>query len=135
MSIDGSIERDFGDGTHRFRLAIGGLRELQDKTGKGPLELFRRCLAGTWFVDEPREIIRIALVGGGMVPAQALALVRRYVDERPLAECVPLAQEILGAALFLPVNDGEPEGNGEAVEGQTTATDASPSTASMASEP
>lgn len=135
MSIDGSIDRDFGDGTYRFRLAIGGLRELQDKTGKGPLELFRRCIAGTWFVDEPREIIRIGLVGGGLEPTKALALVRRYVDERPFSESALLAQEIIGAALFRPINDGEPEGNGAAVEAGTEAMSASPSTASTASEP
>ena len=47
-----------------------------------------------------REVIRIALVGGGKAPVEALKLIDRYVDKRPLVETIPLSFDILEAAFF-----------------------------------
>lgn len=100
MSRDASITFDWADGTQTFRLALGQLRELQEKTNAGPMELLRRIDSGSWRIDDLRETIRIGLIGGGMKPADALALVKNYVDARPLQESVFPAQYILMAALF-----------------------------------
>ena len=51
-----------------------------------------------------REVIRLALIGGGTEPRKALALVKAYVEARPLLETFDLVAEILEAALF-----GSPE--------------------------
>lgn len=85
MSSDGSVSLAWADGDYRFRLPIGQLRELQDKCGAGPQEIYSRLMDGTWRVDDLRETIRLGLIGGGVDPVRALALVRNYVDppERP----------------------------------------------------
>ena len=99
MSRDASISFDWADGHHTFRLPIGQLRELQEKTGVGPLRLLQRLMDGSWMVDDAREVLRLGLIGGGFKPDEALRLVRRYVDERPLLEAQPTAVVVLAAAL------------------------------------
>lgn len=96
----GTVTLRWGDGEHDFRLALGNLRELQDKTGAGPMELLRRLSDGRWRVDDVRETLRVGLLGGGAKPAEASKLVERYVDERPRAESVPVAQAVLMFTLY-----------------------------------
>ena len=100
MSADGRVTLEWGDGEHEFRLSIGQLRELQDKTGTGPFQVLKRLLDGSWRVDDAREILRLGLIGGGMKPIDALVLCKRYVDDRPLMESIAPAQVILGRALI-----------------------------------
>ena len=100
MSRDGSCEFEWADGTHRFRLAIGQARELEEKTGQGCHRLLERMASGDWRVADIRETIRLGLIGGGMEPLAALSLVRAYVDERPLSLTnLPAAKAILMAGL------------------------------------
>lgn len=106
----------WADGEHAFRLGLGQLRELQEKTDAGPAFLLDRLSRGTWRVDDIRETIRLGLIGGGKAPAEALALVTRYVDERPLMESIPVAQAIIMVAI-MPVEDdplGKPAPAGDA---------------------
>jgi hypothetical protein len=110
MSRNGSIELDWADGTYTFRLAIGQLRELQETINKprakigapliGPASLYNLIVARDAWLHEVREVIRLGLIGGGTKPIEAADLVRRYVEERPLAESSVYAVGILGAALF-----------------------------------
>lgn len=130
MSADASLTMPWGDGEHRFRLAIGQLRELQDKCSAGPAEILHRITAGTWRVDDLRETLRLGLVGGGVKPVEALILVQRYVDARPLLESVPPAQAVLLAALIGP----EEVATGKAGR-RRRQTGGSPSTPSTAAEP
>lgn len=88
------ILRKWADGEYPFRLAIGQLRSLQDKTGVGPMALVRRLLDGSWMVDDVRETIRFGLIGGGMKPVDAGKMIETWVDPFPLAESAVLAQEI-----------------------------------------
>lgn len=104
----GAVDLVWADGAHTFRLAIGQLRELQDKTGCGPMELFKRLGAGTWRVDDVYETIRIGLIGGGKKPPEALALGQRYVLERPLVESVQVAQAVLMVTLYGNMEDDKP---------------------------
>lgn len=80
---DGSITRFFGDDEYPFRLAWKQIAELQEKRNCGPAILMQRLYSGEWFIEDIREVIRIALIGGGMSPSEALRLVRTYVEERP----------------------------------------------------
>lgn len=110
MSRNGSIDLDFGDGTYTFRLAIGQLRELQESINKarvklgatliGPGTLYNLIASRDAWPHEIRDVMRLGLIGGGMKPADALDLVRRYVEERPIAETSVHALLVLGAALF-----------------------------------
>jgi hypothetical protein len=123
MSRDASIDLDFGDGEHRFRLAIGELRELQEKTGASPFTVFNRLVGYEPRVDDCREVIRLGLIGGSLPPPEALTFVRRYVEGRPLAEPIPVATAILKAALF-----GVPDEAPGKSEGETEAAAPPPAT-------
>ena len=126
MGRHGDVTIKWADGEHAFRLGIGQLRELQEKCDAGPLEIYRRMFAGTWRLDDVRETIRLGLLGGGMAPIDALRLVERYVDERPLIESMMVAKSILGVVL-LPVED-EPLGEAEAASPETLGSSSRPST-------
>lgn len=125
-----AVDLDFGDGPHRFRLAMGELEELQEKTGVGPFALMHRLISGDWKVADVREPLRLGLVGGGMKPEEALQLVRRYVDRRDAwIHYAGVAKLIVMAAI-----SGAPEelpGKGDAseteTEGSSFQTDASSS--------
>lgn len=120
MNRHGAIELDFGDGTYTFRLGMGEIRELEEKAGKGVFliahDLDPDNRAARFHVI--LETLRLGLIGGGMVPIDALALCRRYVEERPAVENLMTAYAVVVAALArvksdeLPKDDapsGEPE--------------------------
>lgn len=123
MSRNGSIELDFADGTYTFRLGIGQLRELQESVNQprvklgapliGPGTLLQLLQTYDAWPHEVREILRLGLIGGGLKPLEALDLVRRYVEVRPLMETTLHAQAVLTAALA-----GTPE---ESIEGKPEA--------------
>lgn len=125
MSGTGRVTINWGGDEREFRLAIGQLRRLQEKTGVGPMAMATRLAGGTFMVDDVRETIRLGLIGGGMKPFDADALVKEYVDERPLLENVITAREIVMAALVGDMNDEV--GKGIAGEAATGAANASPS--------
>lgn len=111
MSRDGSIELEFGDGTHKFRLPWGELVNLQEACDAGPYVILSRLQDGTWRLADIRETIRYGLIGGGLEPSAALKLVREYVEQRPPVESVIYAQVVLSAALMGAPEEpvGEPE--------------------------
>lgn len=128
------VELDFADGTYGFRLAIGELEELQEKTAVGPYALLRRLLANDWRIEDVVHTLRLGLIGDGVKPTDASKLVQRYVEQRPdWVTNAMLAQAIVSAALV-----GAPEeapGKGAAPEAETEdpnfQTDALPSGNSM----
>lgn len=130
MSRDGSIEFEWADGTHKFRLAIGQIRELQEKLGVGPFALLTRLINNEWKVDDAREVIRLALIGGGKSPLEALDLVKRYVEARPLMEAIEPSIRIMSAAMFGPPEEqvGKAEAPAKAAP-ETTDLSSPPSTA------
>jgi hypothetical protein len=99
-TADASTVIAWGDGEHRCRLAIKQLRELEDKRNAGTGEIYRRIALGIWRADDLFEVIRLGLIGGGMEPQRALALVTRYFNELPLAENALAANAILGIAVL-----------------------------------
>lgn len=89
----------WADGEYSFKLAVGQLRELQEKLKIGVGGLLKRVLAGDYYVDDVREIMRLGLIGGGTAPLDALRLIENYVDARPLAENLQFASIVLYAAI------------------------------------
>ena len=130
-----SVTLPFGDGEHKFCLAIGELRELQDKVGIGPAALLDRLAQKKWLADDARETIRLGLIGAGLDPLQALKLVKRYVDERPFGESIPIAVRILIAAIIGPAEDPAGKLPAEEATTETGPKPGSPSPLSTASEP
>ena len=128
MSADGSTTLLWADGEHKFRLRIKELRELQDKCDAGPAQIMMRLVQHTWRVDDILQAIRLGLIGGGATPTDALLLVKRYVEERPLGENVVIAAEIIAAAISGdPKEDGDTAKKERAAEETTTESPLPPS--------
>lgn len=132
---NGKIEIAWGDGDHAFNIAkIGQALELEEKCGAGVMEILTRLREGRWRVNDIRETVRLGLIGGGKNPQEALALTKRYVDDRPWEENVRVAFTILVAAVVgVP---GDEVGKKEVTEGeQKIQTGASPVPSSTVSAP
>jgi hypothetical protein len=85
----------FGDKEHRFALTHWAQLELEKVTGVGIGALCLRLPHGDFRFIEIIETIRLALIGGGMAPQDAVHLVETYGKPRPLGETFPLAARIL----------------------------------------
>lgn len=137
MSRHGDITLEFGGEERVFRLAIGQWRKIQETCDAGPAELLARLgpafvatrqglkfdqilalnLLGTWRVEDVRQPILQGLLGANMPGPEALKLVREWVDERPLLECVGVAYQIVLAAVIGPEDE---DASGERVAAATT---------------
>jgi hypothetical protein len=139
---DAKITLEWADGEYDFKMGIGELRELQEKTRRvknisgeyiyiSPMKLFAMLHADEWMVDDVREAIRIGLVGAGMAAAEAVRLVRRYVDEIPNwnVNC-KIAANVVAAALL--GWEAEPLGKSEGAKTEPMKT--SPSTSPPSSQ-
>lgn len=113
MSRDGSITFSWADGEHKFRLALGQLRELQEKADAGPELIFTRLEAGSWRVDDIVETIRLGLIGGGADSTKARTLVQRYVGAGSLLDNVMPAMQIIAAALIGAPDEAPKKATGE----------------------
>lgn len=102
----------WADKHYTFRLPVAQLLELQELTDQGPYELLNRMRDSRWRVQDIRETIRLGLIGGGLAPDQAAIMVRRYVDQRPLAENIPACLMILTAAVVGVPTDAPPKSKG-----------------------
>lgn len=104
---------DWANGSYTFRLGWGELIKLQEEVDAGPWVVLQRLATGEWGVRDISAVIRLGLIGGGLEPGKALALVRDYVESRPPAENLSFAQGILFAAVQ-GAPDGEQPGEAEA---------------------
>ncbi len=123
MNRHAAIELAWADGDFTFRLGLSEIEELERKRDLGIFQIATRLAPE---VRQARstdiiEVIRLGLIGGGMKPVDALAKVRKYVDERPLDENRDTAYAIALAGLMR-VHSGEPEQpSGEADAAETSA--------------
>lgn len=121
MSRHGAVELPWADGTYTFRLGLELIEELEDKRD---LSIFTIAARLSPEVRAPRlsdisEVLRLGLIGGGTKPTDALALVRRYVDVRPIDESRDVAYSVTLAAIArVHPGDlgGDDEGEAKAVE-------------------
>jgi hypothetical protein len=125
MSAAGNITFEWADGEYTFRLGLREIRLLQEKTGLGPLALFRRIQRDEWRIDDLRETLRLGLIGAGMDDMKALALVKNHFDDRPKVDAKEPAMKIIGA--FLVGVPDDPLGKQKAAEGSSGAMESSPS--------
>lgn len=96
---DASVTLDWADGQYTFSLKWGQLIELQEKLDAGPSYILEQFHTGNWRIQYIWEIIRLGLIGGGTSPADALKLVRNYIETRPPLENLSLAQALLTIGL------------------------------------
>jgi len=113
-----------GEGYYPLRLGIDELIQLQEKLNAGPNVVATRLLQGEWMVDDIRETIRLALIGGGMSQKEAFDLVNRCVKEGYLMDYMSVAANALYAALT-GIEDEPLPGEAEAptMENQTPSED------------
>lgn len=100
MSRAAEVTLLFGGEDRLFRLPLGRLRALQEKTDAGPMELLKRFTVGNWRIDDVREPILQGLIGGGMNQHEATKLVQSYFDDTPTFPHVQFAQVIVSAAII-----------------------------------
>lgn len=99
MSRRGTIAFEWAGERRLFRLPISSLVELQEATDSGPYLLFNRLDGGNWRVSDISNVIMFGLIGGGVSPPLASALVSRHVERRPPLENLISAQVILSAGI------------------------------------
>lgn len=87
----------FGDAEHSFCLTDPMIAELEASTGTAIGVLFQRLVAQAFRLSDLSEIIRLGLIGAGTAPAIAERLVATYAKDRPLAEVLPLALDVITA--------------------------------------
>lgn len=120
----GTVILAWADGEYPFRLAIGEWQELYRKTlrllmqlgvseplameSALPMAIYNRIGKGNPIPGEVPEIIFQALIGGGMAPRDAAPLRKRYGDDRPLLESIPVAQAVILHSLMGP-SEAEPK--------------------------
>ncbi|WP_275790559.1 gene transfer agent family protein [Pararhizobium gei] len=109
---DAQVSFAWADGDYTFRLGWGELELLQEACDAGPYAILNRLHDETWRIRDISHVIRLGLIGGGMVPTAALKKVRDYVEARVPNENLLFAQIILSAGIV-----GAPEeklGEGDA---------------------
>lgn len=94
---DASLTLEWADDMHHFRLGWGELAKLQEECDAGPYVILQRLYNGEWKIQDIANVIRFGLIGGGMLPVQALKLVNSYVKTRPPVESLMVAQVIMSA--------------------------------------
>jgi hypothetical protein len=111
MSRSAKVRRFFGDGDHDFALRIGECEELEETFSAGLMPILSRVSEVR--TKEIREVLRLALIGGGMEKEPAARLVERHVEPAYLAECSVLASEVLSAVIAGAPEEplGEPRGS------------------------
>lgn len=110
MSRDASILLNFLDGEdYNFRLAWGQIIKLQEVRNAGPFMVYARLHGTEWLVEDVREVIRLGFIGGGMDEKKAKAMVIEYVENRPLIQSLPIAQQIMKTAIVGPPDEEEVE--------------------------
>lgn len=127
MSRHAAIEQAFGDGEYTFRLGLDEIEELERKRDAGIFQIVARLSPDSRMarLTDISEVLRLGLIGGGMKPVDAMAKVKRYVDERPLDENRDIAYAV-GLAALMRLHSKElekPSGEAEAPEtkGSTSA--------------
>lgn len=128
MSRSAEVTLAFGGEDRLFRLPLGRLRSLQEKTDAGPMELLQRYAGSNWRIDDVREAILQGLIGGGTDQHTATKLVQSYFDDTPVLPHVAFAQSIVAAAI-IGVEDeslGEPQAGAQPKKRSRAAKSASP---------
>jgi hypothetical protein len=100
----------FGDGEKTFALTDPMTIELERILGFGIGAIMQRFTTRVFNLRDIAETIRLGLIGGGEAPQVASAFISAYVDNRPIAETLPIAIGILTARYF----GDEPEGQDDA---------------------
>lgn len=122
MSAPGEREIVWANGPNIFNIQqLGLLLDLEAKCDAGLAVIMARLEGGAWRVADVRETIRLGLIGGGMDPKAAHAVVLRHVDANPhgYAPSALVAYEVVRQAMFgIPKDDPVGREDGGADQGK-----------------
>lgn len=108
-----------GEGHYDLHLRIEELVQLQEKLGSGPFKIAERFMANDWLVEDVKETIRLALVGGGLTQKEAFDIVNRNVISGYLVEYSEIARQCILAAVMgvdeEPIDEEASDESGEAI--------------------
>lgn len=90
----------YGGKRIRLQFTIDLMRELEKARDSGPQAILTKLMSRRYEVDDIRETIRLAAIGGGMTPTDAFVMMSRYFDREPIHTSVSVATKPLIAFLF-----------------------------------
>lgn len=100
------ITRFLGDGEKPLALDDNAILELERLSSMGIGAIYLRLVRMEFRLNDLIETLRLALIGGGMSPADAFQITNSYVRNRPIAESYPLAVDIFEARWGGDASDG-----------------------------
>lgn len=135
MARNAELTIEWADGEYKFRLGMGEIKKLQERTNRGPYNIFDRIQSREFKVEEIIETIRLGLIGGGTCvtstgmpdDARVRHLIKDYVEERPIIMSMFLAARILDAALAGVPDEPVPKSKAKGKRSPTSQTGSSPS--------
>jgi hypothetical protein len=98
-------------GEHSFRLGIGELRAIEQRSDAGCAVVLMRLLSQQWKIDDVINPIRLGLIGGGLPERDAQTAVDKALDVASLYSLALPAAEILRRFIMWETDDqpgGEP---------------------------
>ncbi|ODN68853.1 gene transfer agent family protein [Methylobrevis pamukkalensis] len=89
-----------GDAERTFALPVPMIVALEKATGHGIGTLAARLFQGVFSWADLVETIRLGLIGGGTDPKDAAGIIDAWVNNRPIAETLPLTVAVLETCYF-----------------------------------
>lgn len=102
-AMNPEIKLDWADGEYNFALRWKDLQRLEDDAGCGAMALLQRLRGGEWTIKDVSDVMRNALIGGGLEDGKALKLVRNYVEGLPPGMTYQFALGLLHIGLYGPL--------------------------------
>jgi hypothetical protein len=98
-------------GEHEFRLGIGELRAIEQRSNAGCAVVMMRLIGQQWHIDDVVAPIRLGLIGAGMPERDAQKAVEAALDVASPYALAITAAEVLRRFIMWETDDqpGEPE--------------------------
>jgi hypothetical protein len=95
-------------GEHDFRLGIGELRAIEQRSDAGSSVVMMRLLTGQFKIDDVFSTLRIGLVGGGMSETEAKKTVEAALDVASPYKLSVTAADVLRRFVMWDDGDDQP---------------------------
>jgi hypothetical protein len=107
----GAEEIVWPGGEHAFRLGIGELRAIEQKSEAGCAVIMMRLLTTAWKIDDVIQPIRLGLIGGGMAERDAQRVLENAMDTASPYSLAVTAADVLRRFIMWETADqpGEPQ--------------------------
>ena len=103
-------------GEHEFRLGIGELRAIEQRSDAGVAVVMMRLIGQQWKIDDVVNPIRLGLIGAGMPERDAQKALESAMDVASPYALAITAAEVLRRFIMWETDDqtGDPPGESEA---------------------